>query len=260
MVARDPAILNRVGRVLLDLQDVYPVKPTQIIIAADCFQLLTIPSDRVIQPLVKSVEKSFGGDLVKQVVLGDYIKDKVPSLKPFLSDGHADQEHNIPSLAALSSAMRELQRYEFKNNHGEWVCSAKPDLGPGISERIWNALRTTDENVDICHNLKTELRAALTGLLGDFGVLAIPTVPEPPPKLQMDPALLEDFARAFSLLSIAGVSGFCQVSIPLGLYDNLPVAISLLAKHGSDGFLLNLVEGLYDALKEEVGIAENMSY
>ncbi|KDO59506.1 hypothetical protein CISIN_1g0442942mg, partial [Citrus sinensis] len=42
------------------------------------------------------------------------------------------------------------------------------------------------------------------------------------------------------------------VSIPLGLHDNLPVAISLLAKHGSDGFLLNLVETLHNTLKEEL--------
>ncbi|KAL1351041.1 hypothetical protein AAHE18_06G068400 [Arachis hypogaea] len=39
----------------------------------------------------------------------------------------------------------------------------------------------------------------------------IPTVPGSPPKLQTDPSELEVFrARAFSLLSIAGVSGFCQ--------------------------------------------------
>jgi amidase len=50
------------------------------------------------------------------------------------------------------------------------------------------------------------------------------------------------------------------VSIPLGLYDNLPVSISLLVKQGSDGFLLNLVETLYDTLKEEVGIVEKMGY
>ena len=139
-------------------------------------------------------------------------------------------------------------------------------------------------------------------IIQDFGVLAIPTIPGPPPELQSDPTPLEAFrAKAFSLLSIAGVSGFCQVlspslsvcvcvvrhdelsfsllvylktferphifffaylqvSIPLGLYDNLPVAISLLAKHGSDGFLLNLVEIIYDTLQEEVGITEKRDY
>ena len=56
------------------------------------------------------------------------------------------------------------------------------------------------------------------------------------------------------------VSAYLQVSIPLGLYDNLPVAISLLAKHGSDGFLLNLVESLYKNIQEEVGIAEKKGY
>jgi amidase len=54
-------ILNRVGRVLLQLPDVDPVKPSQIIIAEDCFQLSTIPSDRVAEPLFKSVNKLFGG-------------------------------------------------------------------------------------------------------------------------------------------------------------------------------------------------------
>lgn len=43
----------------------------------------------------------------------------------------------------------------------------------------------------------------------------IPTVPGPPPKLQTNPSELEVFrARAFSLLSIVGVSGFCQVNCP----------------------------------------------
>ncbi|XP_065615938.1 amidase 1 isoform X2 [Quercus suber] len=260
--ARDPMILNRVGQVLLQLPEVDPVIPSQIIIAEDCFQLSTIPSDRVTEPLLKSVNKLFGGDLVKHAVLGDYVKEKVPSLKQFMIKGNFDQEYNIPSLAALASAVQLLLRYEFKNNHGEWISTVKPDLGPGISERVWEALRATDENLDVCHSVKTELRAALNALFGDFGVLAIPTVPGPPPKLQSDPIPLEAFrAKASSLQSIAGVSGFCQVSIPLGrMYDNLPVAISLLAKHGSDGFLLNFVEILYDTLQEEVGIAEKKGY
>ncbi|GFY94772.1 amidase 1 [Actinidia rufa] len=149
----------------------------------------------------------------------------------------------LASLVALSSAMRTLLRYEFKNNHGEWVSTVKPDLGPGISERVWKAVRSTDENTAVCHS--------------DFGILAIPTVPEPPPKLQTEPSTLETFRTG--LLSIAGVSGFCQVSIPLGTYDNLPVSVSLLAKHGSDGFLLNLVETLSKTLNEQIEITQASS-
>ena len=50
------------------------------------------------------------GDLVKHAILGDYVKENVPSLKQFMTKENADQEYNIPSLAALSSAMRLLQR------------------------------------------------------------------------------------------------------------------------------------------------------
>ncbi|KAF7805130.1 Amidase 1 [Senna tora] len=252
--ARDPMILNRVGRVLLQLPEVVPaVKPTRIIIADDCFQLSSIPHNLVTQILIEAVEKLYGGDVLKYEILGDYVKARVPTLKHFMSNSHIDQVYNIPSLAALSSAMRLLQRYEFKNNHGEWVSTVKPDLGPGIAERVSEALKTTVENIDLCHSVRGELRDALTALLGDFGVLVIPTVPGPPPKLQTNTSELEIFrARAFSLLSIAGVSGFCQVNIPLGMHNDLPISISLVATHGADGFLLNLVERLYDIIKEEV--------
>eukprot|EP00262_Sarcandra_glabra_P014168 TRINITY_DN407_c0_g1_i4.p1 TRINITY_DN407_c0_g1~~TRINITY_DN407_c0_g1_i4.p1 ORF type:complete len:438 (+),score=54.47 TRINITY_DN407_c0_g1_i4:24-1337(+) len=259
--ARDPEILCRVGHILLQLSNMDPVQPSSIIIPDDCFQLLSIPSDRVTHVLIKSVEKVFGGQIVKHANLGDYISHKVPSLNHFMGTYCDNREGiNIPSLLALSNAFRSLQRWEFRNNHGEWVSTVKPDLGPGITERVWEALKETDENVDHCHTVKTELRTALSALLEDYGILALPTFVDPPPKLQTDSILLENYhITAFSLLAIAGMSGFCQVSIPLGMHDNLPVAVSLLARHGSDQFLLNLVQTLYGTLQEQVGIATKLS-
>jgi hypothetical protein len=46
------------------------------------------------------------GDLVKHAILGDYVKEKVPSLKQFMTKENSAQEYDIPSLAAL---MRLLQ-------------------------------------------------------------------------------------------------------------------------------------------------------
>jgi len=46
-----------------------------------------------------------------------------------------------------------------------------------------------------------------------------------------------------------------QVSIPLGMYDHLPVSVSLLAKHGSDMFLLSTVEALSGTIKEHIDVA-----
>lgn len=59
-----------------------------------------------------------------------------------------------------------LCRCEFRNNHGEWIKTVKPDLGPGISERVREALQMTDEKIDVCRSVKKELYVALTALLG----------------------------------------------------------------------------------------------
>jgi len=48
--------------------------------------------------------------------------------------------------------------------------------------------------------------------LKNYGVLAIPTVPGPPPEVNMEVVTLEEFrTRAFCLLSLAGMSRFCHV-------------------------------------------------
>lgn len=59
--ARDPKILSRVGHVLLQSPQVTPVKPTQVIIAEDCFQLSSVPYEVVPQTVIKVVQKLYGG-------------------------------------------------------------------------------------------------------------------------------------------------------------------------------------------------------
>ncbi|CAH1436808.1 unnamed protein product [Lactuca virosa] len=260
--SRDPGTLNHVGKILLGLPIEKLVQPNKVLIAEDCFKLLSIPTTRVTKVVATSIEKLFGGDILQSINLGDIIESKVPSLKHFMqNDNTENKEFSIKSLVALSTSMRLLQRFEFKKNHGEWVTTVKPNLGPGISERVFDALNTSEQDIGPFDSIKTQLQEALSSLLGENGIIVFPTVPGPPPKLQTETTSLETFrARAFSLLSIAGVSGFCQVTIPLGKYEDLPVSVSMLANHGSDGFLLNLVETIYDTLKEQVSIAEKVNY
>jgi len=56
-----------------------------------------------------------GNTVVKKVNLGEYIGQNVPSLKHFMTsdDVTTQQEFCIPSLMALSSSMRLLQRYNI---------------------------------------------------------------------------------------------------------------------------------------------------
>lgn len=60
-------LLKRVGSVLLQLPNVESVRPAQLIIAEDCFQLSTTPGNRVAEAFVKSVERLFGGEYIDQM-------------------------------------------------------------------------------------------------------------------------------------------------------------------------------------------------
>ncbi|WOK95988.1 amidase 1 [Canna indica] len=254
--ARDPITLTRVGQVMLQSSSDATMPPARVVIPEDCFQHLGSPSDQISQILRKSVEKVLGSNILHTENLGDYIFHNVPSLRKFMNSIPEGQASTLPVLAALSHAMRLLQRFEFKKNHGDWVISTKPTLGPGLLERVSEALNATYEDLEFCYPIKTELQASLSDLLQEKGVLALPTIPGAPPKLNMEVDKLDNFrARAFSLLSIAGMSGFCQISIPLGVHNGVPVSVSLVARHGADHFLLNLAQTLHVTLKEQASIA-----
>ncbi|KAL4197457.1 hypothetical protein AMTRI_Chr04g251300 [Amborella trichopoda] len=262
LFARDPAILRRVGHVLLQLSYTDSRNPRNIVIADDCFQLIKIPANQITQVVTKSAEKLFGRQVLNHVNLGNYMASKVPSLRKLPNKEQRNGEEKSVSLKVLSNAMQFLQRYEFKKNHVEWNKSTKPDLGSGISNHVQAALEmeTETEIIGHCQTARNEARSALNALLKDDGILVIPTVPGPPPKLRSKTTLLEDYqSQAFTLLAIASMSGCCQVTIPLGSHDNCPVSVSFIARHGGDRFLLDTVQAMYVTLQEQADIAAKSS-
>ncbi|VAH55064.1 unnamed protein product [Triticum turgidum subsp. durum] len=270
--ARDLPTLSRVTDVMLppvpaatDVDaEIRRRRPSRVIIPADCFKILGSVDDHTYEILNASAAKCLAGDaMVDNGSLGDFVSRNVPSIGKFMTDLTAVEASSscVPALSAISRVMRVLQRSEFKANHAEWVNTVKPNLGPGIRERVQEAIASDDESaMDDLHAVRTEFKSALAALLKEDGILAIPTVPGAPPRLRMDATLLEDFrARAFSLLSIAGLSGFCQVSIPLGTRDGVPVSVSLLAGHGGDRFLVAVAQELHEALQAEAAAAWGLS-
>ncbi|KAK8452119.1 hypothetical protein SEVIR_5G062750v4 [Setaria viridis] len=251
--ARDISTLSRVSNVLLPLPADNTIKqPTQFTIPKDCFEILGSLRDQTYQVLNASIAKRFGSDAVDNRNLGEFVSNNVPTIGKFISDFSKSESPSVPALSAISYVVGCLQRSEFKANHAEWVNTVKPNLGPGIRERVHGAITSEAGPMEEFHVLRTEFKAALDALVKDDGILVIPTVPGSPPKLRTEAAALENFrARAFSLLAIAGLSGFCQLSIPLGVRDGVPVSVSLVARHGADRFLLSVAEELYEALKEE---------
>jgi amidase len=84
-------------------------------------------------------------------------------------------------------------------------------------------------------------RKALGDLLGEDGVLVLPTVPCAAPRADSTPDEMGAFReRAIRLLCWSGLSGFPQISVPLGTVDGAPFGISLLGPAGSDMALIRL--------------------
>ncbi|MBA0753822.1 hypothetical protein Gogos_021164, partial [Gossypium gossypioides] len=250
LFAKDPSTLRRVGLVLLQLPFSVQRNPKQILLADDCFELLKIPKDRISQVVTNSTEKHFGRQVLKHENLEKYFSSKVPSLKEFYSQ-KINGDSKISSLTLLANVAQILQRYEFKRTHGEWINSEKPVLDSAISAQINETLYMTDKEIEICKSVRTEMRLAVNNLLKDDGILVIPTTAYPPPKLGSKEIFSDDYQnRSFSLLSIASISGCCQVTLPLGYHDKCPVSVSFIARHGGDRFLLDTVQTVYSSLQE----------
>lgn len=251
--AKDPTILCKVGHVLLQQPYTEVKQPKRVVIADDCFKLLSASEDRRISVVINAFEKTFGRQVVVRLKLGEYLASKSPSLKCFKEERErANIDPSVSALNSLKNATRLLQRYEFKANYEEWVTNVKPDLGPGISERVKAALQTNSELFADALKVRDEARAALNDLLMNDGILVMPTAPGPPPKLRTKESSLSGFReRAFSLICVASMSGVCQVTVPIGKSDGCPTAVSLLARHGGDRFLLDAINNVFITLQKE---------
>ncbi|GAB4845309.1 Translocon at the outer membrane of chloroplasts 64 [Ancistrocladus abbreviatus] len=253
--AKDPNVLRQVVHVLLQLQFTGQHNPRQMLIADDCFELIKIPIDRVSQPVIRSMEKLYGRQILKHENLGDYISSKAPTLKAFCSKQINVAAQTSP-LRSLAHAMQLLLRHEFTQNHQEWINSVKPSLDPVITAQMQNVQDMSEIEIQKLHSIRDEVRSALNSLLKDDGILVIPTSADPPPKLGGKEILSEDFEnRLFCLSSVASMSGCCQVTVPLGYHDKCPVSVSFIARHGGDRFLIDTVQTMYATLQEQADVA-----
>ncbi|KAJ9159117.1 hypothetical protein P3X46_024643 [Hevea brasiliensis] len=256
-LARDPSVLHRVGYALLQLNNVETRRARRLIFADDLFQLSKVPKHKSEYVISKAIGNLSGYQPPKHINLDQYIASNVPSLKGFRGES-TNLENGTSTLKALSSVMVSLQRCEFKTNHEEWVKSVKPKLAPDVSNHVVAAINTKQENVKTLYKIRTETQACVQSLLKDDGMLVIPTVADPPFRLNAKkgyPAEAHD--RALIPSSIASMSACCQVTVPLGKHDGCPISVSFISYHGADKFLLDTVLDMYTSLQEQVEIVSN---
>lgn len=211
--ARDAAMMRRVGDVMLPAA---AFTPKRLLIADDAF--------------------AFAGDKVTAALAAPLAR-----LKSALPDHRAIKVYT-GEPAAWPGIFRILQGDEIRRRHGAWIDEYNPTFGPGIAERFrWT--RTIDPaEVERMRPQREAVAAHVAAFLGDDALLCLPTAPGIAPKIATPPAELEAFrARAFALLSIAGLSRLPQISLPLGTLEGCPLGLSLIAPRGSDRGLLTFV-------------------
>ena len=118
-----------------------------------------------------------------------------------------------------------------------------PPLGPGVAERFDWSRQVTDEQIAMATVYRERFKKHLADLLGTDGVLVLPTVPDIAPLCGETGDAMESYRnRSIQMLCIAGLSGFPQISMPLGQRLDSPLGLSLLGPRGSDASLTRLAQ------------------
>lgn len=145
---------------------------------------------------------------------------------------------------------RHLQAHEAWAAHGDWISAADRHLGPGIKDRFLFGARLEEKTVKAETVRRLVFRAELEAMLGPDGFLVLPTVPGAAPlKTSVFEQTQAYREQAQRLLCLSGLSGFPQISLPLGKVQGAPFGLSLLGPAGSDIALIRLGRKLLEKAK-----------
>ena len=216
--ARDAALLERVGMVLLDdakRGDAKIAAHGEVLLAEDALALAGNAAGAALAPAFKRIGIAIGASRAVTV--------------------------SAEGLPHWFQAFRVLQGAEIHAQLGAWVARTNPQLGPGVRERMASTATITADEVARAQTVRDAVRLRMAALLADHAVLVLPTLPDIAPLLNTPAAALDDFrARAMSLLCIAGLAGLPQISLPLARLHGCPLGVSLIGARGDDALLLAL--------------------
>ena len=148
-------------------------------------------------------------------------------------------------LDEWANTFRILQGIEIWEEHGEWIQTENPTFGPGIAERFQWASTLNKLECNEQFRLREKIIQDLSNLLGNDGILIIPTAPGAAPLLNLHGEKADKYrARAMQLTCIAGLAGLPQVTVPVNVHG-LPLGLSFIANQNNDRKLLHWVNKLY---------------
>lgn len=198
-----------------------------------------------------------------------------PPLRRLMRSLDADQETDVAALKALEPAFaavarqfgraepirvapdgletwrtqfRRLSAAETWGVNGAWIETTKPVFGPAIADRFAYAKEAAALDLADDRSARSRIGQRLRDMLGNDGVICLPTAPGPAPLRSATGEAVEAFRqRAQRLTCIAGLSGLPQISMPAATVEGAPVGLSLIGPPGRDLDLLALAVTLESA-------------
>ncbi len=221
--ARDPAVLGRVGAVLLPREMEEP-NFDRLIVAEDALALTSEATRQALQPAIER-------------------------LTQLLQHENLEIAGGTP-LCEWKESFRVIQAVEFSRCHRNWISARNPRFAPDIAKRMSWALSIPEESEREETPKREAVRDRLEQLVGRSGLICLPSAPGPAPRIDADGKDLENWRNCLlSLTAPAGLSGLPQVSLPLGQVEGCPVGLSLIAPVGRDRALLAFVKRLQQLLE-----------
>lgn len=145
---------------------------------------------------------------------------------------------------------RPLQLYDLRATLGQWASVPGRVLSRSVSDRMKLAATVQWQDVAPAIVRREELTRRLVDLLGDDGMLVIPTAHNLPPPREATLDDLVDFReKTLALTCVASLARLPQVSLPVTTVDGCPVGLSLIGGPRADERLLSLTRTLAHQLK-----------
>jgi amidase len=215
--ARDVSTFARVADVLLSENELPLPQNIRLLAPSQVWGLLSPKASKAFAPARARIESALGSASNAKIVL--------------------------ESFEVMYWNFRYLQGREAWQVDGPLISKFHPPLGAGVAARFDWSSKVTDEQVAGATQFREKFRAKLLAILGNDGVLVMPTMPDIAPLISDDEAGLEKYRNsAIQMLCIAGMAGFPQLSLPLAGRLGAPLGISLLGPPGSDRSLVRLAE------------------
>ena len=216
--ARDAALLERVGRVLIDgWRDLVP--PRKLIIATDALALA--------DPAVR-----------------ERLRARIDSIRPHFADVSERPIAAVP-IADWMAHQSAFQGYEAWRTFRDWIDTTNPRFGFEVAEAFIRNRAIDDAAVAAAKRFRAARQADVLTWLDADTIVAFATTPFPAPYRGLPRT--QSWALRTTLVGImclAGTLGAPQITVPMGRVDGAPVGLSLLGAPGVDEALLAVARSL----------------